>query len=103
MIAELLGQTFVNGINIGALYGLAAVTSEDGQYVFALAWPNPRSILSNADIPCLHADPIWPECAPGKRVYLRGKLFVMKGTLNDVLQRVRREVARAPHEGSAAE
>ncbi len=71
-----------------------AVTSEDGRYVFALAWPSARSLLSNAEIPCVHADPVLPECPPGKRVHRRGKLYLFEGTLDDLTKRVNREVLR---------
>ncbi len=71
---------------------LAAVTGKDGKHVFAIAWPQPRSILSNADLPCVHADPRWPKCPPGRRVHLRGKLYLVEGTLDDVLRRVRRDI-----------
>ncbi|MBN1344169.1 MAG: hypothetical protein JXQ73_15900 [Phycisphaerae bacterium] len=71
---------------------VAAVTSKDGKHVFAIAWPKPRSILSNADIPCVHADPVWPDCPPGRRVYVRGKIYLIEGTLEDVIARVRREI-----------
>jgi hypothetical protein len=71
---------------------VVAVMSKDGQYVFAIAWPHARSILSNAHIPCVHADPLLPACPPGRRVHIRGKVYLMKGTLNDLANRVRREV-----------
>jgi len=71
---------------------VVAVTSKDGKHVFAVAWPRPRSILSNADIPCVHADPILPPCPAGRRVHVRGKIYLMDGTLDDVLRRVRREI-----------
>jgi hypothetical protein len=72
--------------------GLAAVVSEDGQHVFAIAWPNPRTILSNAFIPCVHADPAGIQCPPGTRVHVRGKVYLIEGQLDDLLNRVRREV-----------
>ncbi|MBN2310998.1 MAG: hypothetical protein JXR94_18630, partial [Candidatus Hydrogenedentes bacterium] len=71
---------------------VAAVTSEDGKHVFAIAWPGAGSILSNAEIPCIHADPRWPACPGGRRVHLRGKVFLMEGTLDDVARRVAREI-----------
>jgi hypothetical protein len=72
--------------------GVAAVTSADGRYVFAIAWPDARSLLSNAEIPCVHADPVLAECPSGRRIHRRGKLYLMEGTLDDLLERVRREV-----------
>ncbi len=71
-----------------------AVTSEDGNYVFAIAWPQARSILSNAEIPCVHADPILPMCEPGKRVHQRGKVYLFEGNLDDLTHRVNREILR---------
>ena len=71
---------------------VVAVTSAGGRHVFALAWPRPRSILSNAEIPCVHADPVLPKCPPRRRVHVRGKIYLMEGTLDDVLARVQREV-----------
>ncbi len=72
--------------------GVAAVTSKNGKYVFAIAWPRTRSLLSNADIPCAHADPTAWNCPPGRRAHLRGKLYLMEGTLDDLLARVRRDI-----------
>lgn len=73
---------------------VVAVVSEDGQYVFAVAWPQARSILSNAHIPCVHADPIIPFCEAGRRVYVRGKLYLLRGTLDDLYRRVQRDILR---------
>jgi hypothetical protein len=75
-----------------AEFGVVAVTSEDGRYVYAVAWPNSVSILSNTQIPCVHADPVLPECPAGRRAYVHGRLYMMEATLEDVLDRVRREV-----------
>ncbi len=71
-----------------------AITSEDGNYVFAMAWPSARSILSNAEIPCVHADPVLPDCPPGQRVHRRGKLYLFEGSLDDLTTRVNREILR---------
>jgi hypothetical protein len=71
---------------------VVAVTSPDSRYVFAIAWPHPRSILTNTELGCVHADPILPECPPGRRVHVRGKLYLIEGTLDDLLARVRREL-----------
>ena len=77
--------------------GVAAVTSADSRYVFAIAWPNAGSILSNAHIPCVHADPRWPPCPPGRRVHVRGKIYLLEGTLDDVIHRVKREIGPLCH------
>jgi hypothetical protein len=73
---------------------VVAVVSQDGRYVFGLAWPQARSILSNAKIPCVHADPVLPYGAAGRRVYVRGKLYLLEGNLDDLYQRAQRDILR---------
>ncbi len=73
---------------------VAAVVSKDGKHVFAIAWPEPQSFLTNAQLPCVHADPGWPQCPPGRRALVRGKVYLMEGGLDDLLARVRRENIR---------
>ena len=73
---------------------VVAVVSADGKYVFAVAWPQARSILSNAHIPCIHADPLLPFGDAGRRVYVRGKLYLLEGNLDDLYQRVERDILR---------
>jgi hypothetical protein len=70
------------------------VVSADGKYVFAVAWPQARSILSNASIPCIHADPVLPFSDAGRRVYVRNKLYLLEGSLDDLYQRVARDILR---------
>ncbi|NIA13875.1 MAG: hypothetical protein GWP08_07330 [Nitrospiraceae bacterium] len=73
---------------------VVAVTSPDGKHIFGFAWPQVRSILSNANIPCVHADPLLPDCPPNRRVHQRGKIYLMEGTLDDLLARVQRDILR---------
>ncbi len=73
---------------------VVAVTSEDGKYLFAIAWPRAASIVSNTQLPCVHTDPMFPRATAGRRVYLRGKVYLMEGTLDDLYKRVQREVLR---------
>ena len=72
--------------------GAVAVTSEDGEHVFAIAWPGCERVLTNADIPCVHSDPPAYPAPVGKRLHIRGKLYLIRGTLDDLLHRVQREV-----------
>jgi hypothetical protein len=71
--------------------GLVAVAYPDGKHVMGLAFPKPRYILSNWGIPCVHADPTWPECAPGARVSVHGKVYLIEGTLDDLWSRYCRD------------
>jgi len=71
--------------------GLLAVASRDGRHLLSIAWRNPSGLLSNAFIPCIHADPTWPRCPAGRAVHLRGKLYLIEGTLDDLDARWRRD------------
>ena len=61
--------------------GLVAVESPDGKNLIGLAFPRPKSILSNWLIPCVHADPAWPKCPPKGHVRVSGKLYMIEGDL----------------------
>ena len=71
-----------------------AAMSADGRYVFCLAWPAPVSLAADSPAPGVHLDPVLPSCPPGKRIHIRGKLYLMRGALEELDARVRREVLR---------
>ncbi|MEA3226853.1 MAG: hypothetical protein U9Q07_12960, partial [Planctomycetota bacterium] len=75
-------------------YDRVAATSSDGKYLFCLAWPAPTVPARDSSAPGVHFDPILPPCPPGKRVHIRGKLYLMRGTLEELDARARREVLR---------
>jgi hypothetical protein len=72
----------------------AAVKSSDGKHLFCLAWPAPTILARDSSTPGSHLDPVLPPCPPGKRVHIRGKLYLMSGTLDELDARARREVLR---------
>jgi hypothetical protein len=74
-------------------FGLVAGVSPDGKHVLGLAWPQPKSILSNWLIPCFHADPLLPTCPAKERIAVRGRIYLLKGTLDDLLARYRADFA----------
>jgi hypothetical protein len=53
-----------------------------------MTWGTPRSILSNADIPCIHADPKVKFAKAGQKAVYKGKVYLIKGSLEDLLKRV---------------
>jgi hypothetical protein len=71
-----------------------AIVSADGQRLFCLAWPAPVRPAVDSSAPGVFLDPVLPSCPPGKRVHVRGKLYLMRGTLEELDARVRREVLR---------
>ena len=60
----------------------AAVRSEDGRRWIITAWAPGDRCWGNEQVPCLHADPKFPDCPAGETVRLRGWLSFYEG--NDI-------------------
>ena len=61
------------------------------------AWDPSQRVWGNAPVPCLHADPQFPDCAPDQTVHLRGWLSFYEGTdLEAELDRIEATGWRAP-------
>jgi hypothetical protein len=67
----------------------AACRNHDGTRWIITAWlPNQRA-WGNADCPCLHSDPQFPDCQPGQRQELNGWLSFYEGTdIDEELSRI---------------
>jgi hypothetical protein len=68
---------------------IIATTSPDGDKVIGLTWDGGRGLMSNGWIPCLHNDPVWPDCPAGETVRVRGRVYLVEGGLEalwEVLQ-----------------
>jgi hypothetical protein len=72
---------------------LIATTDAAGARVIGLTWEGGRSVMSNGRIPCLHADPVIADAAPGETVVVRGRIFVVSEGL-DALWREYRATSR---------
>jgi hypothetical protein len=57
----------------------AAVRSADGRRWIITGWEPCDRCWGNQQVPCLHADPKFPDCAPGETVRLRGWLSFYEG------------------------
>ncbi|REK10476.1 MAG: hypothetical protein DWQ37_16465 [Planctomycetota bacterium] len=57
----------------------AACRSADGRRSVITAWEPSHRAWGNERCPCLHADPKFPDCAPGETVHLRGWLSFYEG------------------------
>lgn len=58
--------------------------SKNGERFFALTWrESTLSMVSNPNHPCAHADPKFPDLAPGERASIAGKLVFFEGKLAD--------------------
>lgn len=66
----------------------AACRSEDGRRWIVTAWERCGRAWANPPCPCLHSDPVFPDCAPGETVRLRGLLSFYEGV--DIRPELRR-------------
>jgi hypothetical protein len=57
----------------------AACKSTDGKRWIITAWEPLHRTWGNAKCPCLHSDPKFPDCPPGKTVRVRGWLSFYEG------------------------
>ncbi len=58
---------------------VAAVQSADGNRWILTAWERTGRCWGNDRCPCMHADPVFPDCPPGETVRLRGRLWFHEG------------------------
>ncbi len=65
---------------------VAAVTSKDGRRKVVLGFAPPKSVLSNAFIPCLHGDPFFGDLAPGESAEASGVIVFTEGDLDPVVK-----------------
>ncbi|MEL6108404.1 MAG: hypothetical protein AAFU85_20450, partial [Planctomycetota bacterium] len=57
-----------------------AIKSIDADRWIITSWePNHRT-WTNPPVPCVHSDPIFPDCEPGETVSVRGGLWFFEGT-----------------------
>lgn len=71
---------------------VAAVRSRDGRRWILAAWGRCGRCWGNQRCPCLHSDPVFPDCQPGRTVRLTGRLWFFEGDSVDG------EIARAKRE-----
>lgn len=64
---------------------VAAITSLDGMRKIVIAGDPPKSVLSNAYIPCLHADPYFGTLKPGESSEVSGAVLFTEGDLEEAM------------------
>ncbi len=73
--------------------GLIAIHARgDQQHWIATIWHPARILFSNPGIPCIHSDPLPPDCPPGGKTRADGLILFHEGDFNSLLERVRREL-----------
>ncbi len=58
----------------------------------ATIWNPARIVFANPAIPCIHSDPLLPDCPPGETVRVQGLVLFHEGDLAGLLERARREM-----------
>ncbi|NND33704.1 MAG: polysaccharide deacetylase family protein [Saprospiraceae bacterium] len=72
---------------------VAVVQSKKGNQWIVTAWEGCSNPWGNADCPCLHADPKFPDCSPGQTVSIKGMLWFYTGNnIQAEIDRVRSEL-----------
>lgn len=66
---------------------IATFSQDHSNRLVGLAFDNAYKIMTNARIPCIHADPKFPDAKQGETVRVRGKMYFIEGTLDDLLAR----------------
>lgn len=67
---------------------LTAVTSLDGKRKVLLSWTPGKTMLANAAIPCIHADPYYGPVPSGKSAEAKGILVFSDEPLEQAVQRL---------------
>lgn len=71
---------------------VAIARSEDHERYFLTAWQGAHRTWANAPVPCIHADPKFPDLQPGDSATLKGELWLVsasefQSTLKDLTER----------------
>jgi peptidoglycan/xylan/chitin deacetylase (PgdA/CDA1 family) len=71
---------------------VVAVEAKDERHWILTGWEGCAHPWGNEDCPCLHADPMFPDCAPGQTVSINGVLWFYAGDdVDEEIIRVRSE------------
>ena len=75
---------------------IAAVQSEKGNRWILTAWERCGRVWGNAQCPCMHSDPVLPDCPAGETVRVRGRLWFYDGSqIEEEISRQSKLVAMA--------
>jgi peptidoglycan/xylan/chitin deacetylase (PgdA/CDA1 family) len=62
---------------------VAAAHSADGKRWVSVAFEHCGRAWGNPDCPCIHSDPVLPDCPPGGRVQVEGKIRFFEGIASE--------------------
>jgi hypothetical protein len=69
---------------------VTVVTAKDGKRKLAIAWKPGGTMLANAGIPCIHADPWYEDIPPGESREAEGLILFTEKSLDDILLELRK-------------
>src|SRR5258708_11578213 len=79
---------------------VAAVRSAKGDHWILVAWDRCGHSWGNAEVPCMHADPVLADCLPGQTVRVRGRLWFYEGSdIENELRRAKQTFEALPASG----
>ncbi len=81
--------------------GLIGCVSEDGEWMLAMAW-EPYQELFQGVIVCLHSDFRLGGLAPGEEKRARGRVYLLRGSVDDLTARYERDFPRQATEQARA-
>lgn len=79
MLKEADGYTQLDNLYKVFCPKTVAVKSANSDQWIVTSWEHTFNCWGNADVPCFHTDPKFPDCQPGDTVRLNGKLWFYEG------------------------
>jgi len=73
-------------------YPIIALRSRDGKWMVAQTYDQGVTVASNAHYACLHSRPTWPDIPPGETVSRTGRLYFIRGGVEELLARWKADV-----------
>lgn len=104
MLAEARGFSAQTSDNKRQLGEFAVVAGEGGaaQRHILTSWRPLWRVWNNPRVPCVHADPRFPDCGPGQVVSAQGVLAFVEGEVREPLLMRLRKLVSASQPGEAA-
>ena len=79
---------------------VSAAMSDNRHRSVLVAWDRCGHAWGNPLVPCMHADPVLPNCAPGQTVRVRGSLWFFEGSdIEGEINRARKSFSAMPAKG----
>jgi len=75
---------------------LSVVTALKGPRKVIFWWTPGKSMIANANIPCIHADPYFGDLMPGEKTSAEGLVLFTEDELGPILEELRRKDRAIP-------